>query len=333
LEERDSEVLSLLEREETNAKVIALIGRIFTKDRKKRQGLAGEILVLDAPDELAPHIAHLRGAVLPVAEERARQVVIELSAINEKIARLKDDFERVPAAERIATLQIELEGAQNEHKDKLAELEKLRVRKEILHKQRTEAEIRLDKLGGENLEFQLSLDDRQRMLKHSEKARNTLNSFRTNIVKQHVGNMETLMLESFQKLLRKSELAKGLKINPETFEATLFGGDGNALPFDRLSAGERQLLATSMLWGLARASGRPVPTVIDTPLGRLDSDHRTNLIERYFPNASHQVILLSTNEEIVNGYLKKLAPYIARTYLLEHNEKRGQTKIVEGYFA
>jgi DNA sulfur modification protein DndD len=87
-----------------------------------------------------------------------------------------------------------------------------------------------------------------------------------------------------------------------------------------------------MLWGLARASGRPVPTVIDTPLGRLDSDHRTNLVERYFPNASHQVLLLSTDEELVNGYLEKLTPFVARTYRLEHDEKSGQSTIREGYF-
>ncbi len=124
-----------------------------------------------------------------------------------------------------------------------------------------------------------------------------------------------------------------MTINPETFEATLFGRDGKPLPFDRLSAGERQLLATSMLWGLARASGRPVPMIIDTPLGRLDSDHRTNLVERYFPNASHQVLLLSTDEEIVDGYLKKLMPYVSRTFNLEHSERLGQTNIREGYFS
>jgi DNA sulfur modification protein DndD len=170
------------------------------------------------------------------------------------------------------------------------------------------------------------------MLKHSQKVRDTLGRFRTRIVQRHAENMETLMLESFRKLLRKKELVEGLTINPETFEATLTTKDGKPLPFDRLSAGEKQLLATSLLWGLARASGRPVPTIIDTPLGRLDSSHRKHLIERYFPSASHQVLLLSTDEEIVGNYLKELKPFISRTYLLEHNEAAGQTNLREGYF-
>jgi DNA sulfur modification protein DndD len=144
--------------------------------------------------------------------------------------------------------------------------------------------------------------------------------------------MENLMLESFQKLLRKSDLVKGMTINPETFEPTLTGGDGKTLPIERLSAGERQLLATSLLWGLARASGRPVPTIIDTPLGRLDSSHRKHLVERYFPNASHQVLLLSTDEEIVGKYYEALKPFTTRSYLLAHDEKSGQTNIEKGYF-
>ncbi len=140
------------------------------------------------------------------------------------------------------------------------------------------------------------------------------------------------MLESFRKLLRKAELVTGLSIDPETFETTLTGRDGKMLPFDRLSAGERQLLATSLLWGLARASGRPVPTIIDTPLGRLDSSHRRHLVERYVPYASHQVLLLSTDEEIVGSYYDALKPFINRTYLLAHNEESGQTYLEPGYF-
>jgi len=191
----------------------------------------------------------------------------------------------------------------------------------------------LDKIGEYEMESRFAEDDRQRILKHSQRVRDTLWRFRIRVVKRHTDRLESLMLESFRRLLRKTDLIGNLVINPETFEVTLTGRDGKTLPFDRLSAGEKQLLATSLLWGLARASGRPVPTIIDTPLGRLDSSHRRHLIERYFPNASHQVLLLSTDEEIVGSYYAALKPYITRSYLLTHNEELGQTKMEPGYFS
>lgn len=140
------------------------------------------------------------------------------------------------------------------------------------------------------------------------------------------------MLESFQALLRKTDLVSGLTIDPVEFTVTLLDRNKQPLPFDRLSAGERQLLATSMLWGLARASGRPVPTIIDTPLGRLDSSHRKHLVTRYFPSASHQVLLLSTDEEIVGNYHQATKPYVTRHYNLAHDETLGTTQIQTGYF-
>jgi DNA sulfur modification protein DndD len=104
------------------------------------------------------------------------------------------------------------------------------------------------------------------------------------------------------------------------------------LAFDRLSAGERQLLATSLLWGLAKASGRPLPTIIDTPLGRLDSSHRRHLLDRYFPVASHQVILLSTDEEVDETSLARLKSHIGRSYTLTFDEQEHSTIVKPGYF-
>jgi DNA sulfur modification protein DndD len=45
-----------------------------------------------------------------------------------------------------------------------------------------------------------------------------------------------------------------------------------------LSKGELQMFATAIVWGLAKTSGRPLPFIIDTPLARLDEEHRANLI-------------------------------------------------------
>ena len=60
---------------------------------------------------------------------------------------------------------------------------------------------------------------------------------------------------------------------------------------------------------------RPLPAVIDTPMARLDAAHRQNLIERYFPNASHQVVIFSTDTEVDRHYYQALQPHIARAYL------------------
>ncbi|MGB7377306.1 MAG: DNA sulfur modification protein DndD, partial [Rivularia sp. (in: cyanobacteria)] len=83
-----------------------------------------------------------------------------------------------------------------------------------------------------------------------------------------------------------------------------------------------------------RVSGHNLPVAIDTPLGRLDSSHRSNLIERYFPSASHQVILLSTDTEIAEKEVKTLRKNdaIAREYVLKYSQETRQTTVESGYF-
>jgi DNA sulfur modification protein DndD len=161
--------------------------------------------------------------------------------------------------------------------------------------------------------------------------RSTLVKFRDAVVTRHAERIAHLVLECFQRLARKPGLVAQVRIDPRTFQLDLSGADGSVLRAEQFSAGERQLLAISMLWGLARASGRPLPTVIDTPLGRLDSSHRERLVERYFPHASHQVVLLSTDEEIAGGYHDRLKPWVGRSYRLDFDEATGRTAIAEGY--
>jgi DNA sulfur modification protein DndD len=73
---------------------------------------------------------------------------------------------------------------------------------------------------------------------------------------------------------------------------------------------------------------------IDTPLGRLDSSHRRHLVERYFPQASHQVLLFSTDTEIELEALKTLRDResIASEYLLSHDMQSQATVVKSGYF-
>lgn len=332
MEERDTSLLAILRAEKVAASAIKRVSQDLGEDRQHRLRLASEPLILDADPHFPAHVAHLRTKVLPEAVQASRDLLALIRDLDEKIARLDAELGRVPAEDRIAAFQKELDEARRLHAIKMAELDALKIRSDAITRQLNEAKARLDRFGDRDIDAKEAEDSRLRMLKHSKRVRETLGKFRTQVIRRHVSNMEALMLESFRTLLRKSDLVHGLTIDPETFQVTLTGRGNQPLPFDRLSAGERQLLATALLWGLARASGRPVPTIIDTPLGRLDSSHRRHLVDRYFPLASHQVILLSTDEEIVGGYHKALAPFVAHHYRLAHDELHGQTRIESGYF-
>ena len=48
---------------------------------------------------------------------------------------------------------------------------------------------------------------------------------------------------------------------------------------------------------MARISEEEAPLVMDTPLGRLSADHRSNITE-HLPALSDQLVLLVTDEEL-----------------------------------
>jgi len=162
----------------------------------------------------------------------------------------------------------------------------------------------------------------------------TLVEFRQRLTKQKLGELEQAVTQYCLLLLHKSSLVHRVMVDGSTFRLTLYDTEGEPLPIQCLSAGEKQLLAIAFLWGLASVSGRQLPVAIDTPLGRLDSKHRRHLVDRYFPQASHQVILLSTDTEIRDDEVRRLRKQgaIAREYLLEYDGANRSTVIRDGYF-
>ncbi len=100
----------------------------------------------------------------------------------------------------------------------------------------------------------------------------------------------------------------------------------------RLSKGERQIFILSLYWALIKLSGQEIPFIIDTPYARIDADHRKEISEKFFPNISNQVIILSTDEEVNEEYYEIIKPYIAKEYLLINDESQNKTTIEEHYF-
>ena len=95
-----------------------------------------------------------------------------------------------------------------------------------------------------------------------------------------------------------------------------------------ISAGMKQLAATSLLWALKEVSGRQLPVVIDTPLARIDLRHQHNLLTRYYPEAGDQVIMLPTDSELDEVKRKLLLPHVYKAFEL-YNPTGEKTEIRE----
>ena len=175
----------------------------------------------------------------------------------------------------------------------------------------------------------LEKQNNEHIIKSSAKVQTTLQLFKERLTLKKLNKLEGEVTECFRYLLHKSDLVHRVAIDTHNFSLSLYDPQGETVPKHRLSAGEKQLLSIAFLWGLARVSGRNLPIAIDTPLGRLDSSHRNNLVERYFPTASHQVILLSTDTEIRQNELQQLTEQdaIAHQYLLQYNPDERQTTV------
>jgi len=166
----------------------------------------------------------------------------------------------------------------------------------------------------------------------TQKVQKALDEYSIKLMRKKIHLLESYILESLKILLHKENFIDKVLINNETFEITLYDSEEIEIKKDTLSEGEKQMYATSILWALARTSGRSLPFIIDTPLARLDMDHRDNLVEEFFPAASHQVIILSTDTEITKPYYEKLLPNITRSYSMDYDSKLKCSKISDSYF-
>src|SRR5262249_13210533 len=141
------------------------------------------------------------------------------------------------------------------------------------------------------LRKQKQLIDDQAKLSASEhrtdlagRALRVLASFEQRLLSQKLEQLRVEFVRCFNRLARKGDIAADVRVNPDTFAVTLIDKNGGEIPKASLSAGEKQVYAVAILWALARTSGRALPMIIDTPLARLDSEHRGNLVNRYFPS-------------------------------------------------
>lgn len=170
-------------------------------------------------------------------------------------------------------------------------------------------------------------------LKNAQETINLLEYYSDVLTQARVKKLSANFEIAYHKLARKEDLQLNAHINPKTFDVELVDEKGSVVNRKLLSAGEKQIYAIAILEALAKTSGRDFPVIIDTPLGRLDSQHRDKLINHYFPEASHQVVLLSTDTEVDERYfVDRLRDDISHAYEIVFNAHTKSSALKPGYF-
>jgi DNA sulfur modification protein DndD len=229
------------------------------------------------------------------------------------------------------------------------EIDKLIEEKGRLSRQLGQAEEAFDakRRQSDHLEQELEEKRRQRRNKENELAesgqygelatlarnvRRAVQRYQEELRPRKRDELRNNLRTMYRRLARKEDVVQDIDLDEQTYNPQLLDRQGKPIPIHEFSAGEKEIFALALLWGLAKTSRRELPVMIDTPLGRLDSQHRTNIVTQYLPAAGPQVLVLSTDTELDHHYFNKVRGSVAKALHLVFDTANERTTIQEGYF-
>jgi DNA sulfur modification protein DndD len=148
------------------------------------------------------------------------------------------------------------------------------------------------------------------------------------IEKKH--SLERSILLGMNSLMHKVDFIEKVRIElyDDYLDINLVDKDNNVIDKESLSKGEQQLYATSILKSLVEESGISFPIFVDSPLQKFDKDHSKNIIKKFYPSISKQVVLLPLLEkELTFDEFKMMESNVSALYKIIN--KNGDSKIVE----
>lgn len=331
---RVNAMISTLDDFDTQAMVNLIYQR---KAAAERTAEINKILKNAMTDEDARRFFEQENSLLKKKEELTRQVYEAQSELESLTAEAEDAVQRKNRA-----LQNLKTNAQNKHVFELSS-GLTRMMNTILTDKMVSIKIKLEQLIVEKLQC---IYRKNNLITHIEIDENFQFHLYQDVkysAKELIFLMRNLGRDSFSAEIGIQGQRKLLEIYEvdslkQLQEALLNDGDNleidlyKRIDIDRLSKGERQIFILSLYWAIIELSGQDIPFVIDTPYARIDANHRREISEKFFPNISRQVIILSTDEEINEEYYSLIKPYIAKEFLLMNDESQNRTSVVKHYF-
>lgn len=318
---RDKRIVRALETRLSDSALVALRDVLAAETRGSRQASKRKQVLVASQD---PALVELR---INEASARYQHCVDLLEAARSRLVEAQRRVAAIPQGEHVAEL---LKGLQ-EHAARMAEAEgKLEAIKRQLgesHSNKTHLETRLAAAR-----LRMSKDFRgqaqdAKAIAAGQRARSVLAVFKEQLLASKATWLSDMITSEFKGLMRKQRLVSRVRVDPVSYEVTIVGGDGHELPLERMSAGERQLLAVAVLSALIRERKGHFPVAVDTPLARLDGAHRQALIRRFFGKVSHQVLVLSTDEEVEGTAFDEMSRLTSAAYALNFSDEGRHTTV------
>lgn len=319
IEKRDQRVIKKVGNLIPNEALDAL-REVLNQDKQAYRAAAKRPLHL-LPAEL-PSEARLK---IDMAKQQLNAAMQTLERAQNELAVTQRRLAAIPEGEQVADLLAQLQS----HSSALA-LAEAELRQETKSYQDALAhKVHLDiRVGAatETLrkEFGGFAHDAKSM-EASQRAREVLALFKDRLLASKAHWLSNMITAEFAALMRKRKLVSRVQVHPDTYAVTIVAPDGHELPMARLSAGERQLLAIAVLSALIRERKGQFPVAVDTPLARLDKRHRRSLVQRFFAKISHQVMVLSTDEEVDDDLLSEVLPSMSQSYVLDFSDDTRST--------
>lgn len=265
-------------------------------------------------------------SALTEKQKQAIKILSQKQALVGKLNSIRSTITNNETIERIDEIIHQLENLQNE-------LSQLKTDEMIKAQKISEMQKEKDELL-RKFEELFDKNKKKKLLGNSYVlCSNTLDiceKLKNYIKEEKLGKVAQTCCILFNKTIRKDNYLSGLSID-NNFNLHLYL-DGREISAEYLSAGETQILVSCLIWAMFKISGRREMFIFDTPLARLDEENRSSFSQNIVSTISGQVVVLSTDSEYLKSNLEIIKNHIAKTYLLNYDDKRKETKVVKSYF-
>ena len=159
-----------------------------------------------------------------------------------------------------------------------------------------------------------------------------LTVFLTQLKEKRKFSLEAKIKNEIGILMHKDDFISDVSIDimDDIIEINLLDNEGKIINKDKLSKGEQQLYATSILKALVDESGISFPVFIDSPLQKFDSIHSKNIISKFYPSVSKQVVIFPLlGKELSTTEYEYLLPNVSKSFIILNENGRSSFKEVD----